>query len=163
YLRLSALLCSQIGFASGFEFSDFSATKGLSLQKAAHRSKKVLRLTDALQSLAGAAWFEERQAVRAGFETTFTFRLTDQDPAMGGADGLAFVVQNENKHAIGGFGASGGFMRSDEGAQGGMERPIVRAVAVFFDTYANRWDESDNHVAICTNGDKPSMIWPPRC
>src|SRR5262249_7306340 len=86
YLRLSAFICGQYSSAAGFEFTDFSATKGLSLQKAAHRSKKVLRLTDAMQSLAGAAWFEERQAVQAGFETTFTFRLTDQDTAMTGAD-----------------------------------------------------------------------------
>jgi hypothetical protein len=78
----------------------------------------VLRLTTASNFLAGAAWFREKQPVVEGFETTFTFRLTKQDRYRGGADGPAFVVQNDGQKAIGRYGASAGFMRSDEGAPG---------------------------------------------
>ncbi|HXS92962.1 MAG TPA: L-type lectin-domain containing protein [Candidatus Limnocylindrales bacterium] len=153
---LAVALCAG-AMGEGFEFADFSSTKALLLVLDAHRSKKVLRLTGAEEFEAGAAWFRNKQPVLEGFETTFTFRLTKQDPVAGGADGVAFVVQNERKDAIGGFGASGGFLRSDVGTNGqpppgGFRPPILRRVAVFFDTFQNRWDDSDNHVAICTNG-----------
>jgi hypothetical protein len=102
--------------------------------------------------------------VAAGFDTTFTFRLADQDSGPDrGADGLAFVVQNEGQKVIGGFGASGGFTRSDEGAPGGFQRGIVHRMAVFFDTFANRWDASGNHIAICTDKGAGMLVWPPRC
>ena len=161
-LRLSSFLCGQLCFASGFEFTDFSSNAGLSLLRDAGRHKKELRLTGASPAQVGAAWFEARQPVQSGFETTFTFRLTSQDFEQGGADGLAFVVQNEGPQALGGIGASGGFMRSDQGAAG-PQRGILSAVAVFFDTYKNDWDDSDNHVATCIHGPVPNPQWPPRC
>ena len=163
YLCCSVFICGQPCFASGFEFADFSSTKDLQLIRDTYRSgKKVLRLTEANKFLAGAAWFKEKQPVAAGFETTFTFKLTGQD-SNDGADGLAFLVQNEGPHAIGGVGASGGFLRNDNGAPTGTVRPIVKTVAVFFDTYANFWDPSGNHVMICINNEVPNMTWPPRC
>jgi hypothetical protein len=154
------------GIASGgeFVFTDFADVKSLFLMRDAHRSGKTLRLTDASTFEAGAAWYKEKQPVAGGFDTTFTFRLSAQDPRrLGGADGLAFVVQNQGPKVIGGLGASGGFMRSDKGAPGPYIDGIVRRVAVFFDTFANKWDASDNHVAICTNGPDRTLVWPPRC
>jgi hypothetical protein len=162
-LLASLFFCLTAG-AGDFEFRDFASTKDLYLIRDARRSKQLLRLTDADMFLAGAAWYRQKQPVCSGFETTFTFRLTDQDRGRGrGADGLAFVVQNEHAKAIGGFGASAGFMRSDQGAAGPLERPILRRLAIFFDTFQNAWDDSGNHMAICSNGPAPDMRWPPRC
>jgi hypothetical protein len=157
------LLYAGAAAAGDFEFPEFASTHGLFLVVNAHRTKKVLRLTGAWDFQVGAAWFRVKQPVSGGFDTTFTFQLTDQDRGHGGADGLAFVVQNDDKKARGGYGASAGFMRSDIGAPGGFERGIVRRLAVFFDTFENRWDASDNSVAICTNGAVANMSWPPRC
>jgi len=153
-----------VALAGDFEFSDFTSTKDLLLIRAAHRSKRVLRLTEAITFIAGAAWFRIKQPVCQGFDTTFTFRFTDQDKGRPrGADGLAFVIQSERRDAVGGFGASGGFMRSDVGARSTGEYPILRRLAIFFDTFQNKWDESGNHIAICANGPAVDLRWPPRC
>jgi len=121
-----AFLCIALG--GDFQFLDFTSTKDLLLIRSAHRSKRVLRLTDAIDFIAGAAWFRTKQLVCEGFATTFTFRFTDQDKGRArGADGLAFVIQSERRNALGGFGASGGFMLSDVGAPGPGEYPILRA------------------------------------
>ena len=53
-----------------------------------------VRLTRATRGQAGAVWLKSRQDVRAGFDTRFTFRFTDQGGIGKGADGLAFVIQN---------------------------------------------------------------------
>jgi hypothetical protein len=157
------LLAVTAAAAADFDFPDFASTQELFLVANAHRAKKILRLTDARYFVVGAAWYRDRQPVSGGFDTTFTFRLTHQDSQTNGADGLAFVVQNADRHAHGGYGASAGFMRNDEGAPYGKARPIVRRLAVFFDTFENRWDPSDNALAICTNGVAPDLTWPPRC
>jgi len=150
-------------FGSDFEFADFALGKGLAGLGSAHRVKNFVRLTSADRFQAGAIWYWERQPVSAGFETSFSFKFTDQDLNQGGADGLAFVVQNEGERALGGLGASGGFLRSDDGAPGGLQRGIGRSVAVFFDTYQNGWDAGDNFIAICTQTPATSLRWPPVC
>jgi hypothetical protein len=160
----AAALFAMTAAAGDFEFADFANTKDLFLVRDAHRAKTALRLTDSIKFRAGAAWYREKQPVAEGFETTFTFRLTEQDDGRDrGADGLAFVVQNDHKQAIGGYGASAGFMRSDQGAPGPLETGIVRRLAVFFDTFQNQWDSSGNHVAICGCGKVADIRWPPHC
>lgn len=123
----------------------------------------VLRLTPAVLQTAGAAWFAEKQRVRGGFEVTFRFQLTGQGGLDNGADGLAFVLQNEGPDAMAGRGSAGGFAPGN--GQGDSSSPgIPRAIAVFFDTHRNRDadDPNDNHVVICTNGPIGKMRWPPR-
>src|SRR5580765_7942849 len=100
----AALLFCLNAIAGDFEFTDFASTKDLFLVDDARRSKQVLRLTNDSRFQAGAAWFRDKQQVVEGFETAFAFRLTDQDRYTGGADGLAFVVQNDDHKAIGGYG-----------------------------------------------------------
>jgi hypothetical protein len=159
----AAILLAMTATAGEFEFSDFANTKDLFLVRDAHRRKHALRLTDSANFEVGAAWYREKQQVAGGFETTFTFRLTAQGGGGRGADGLAFVVQNDHRGAIGGYGASAGFMRSDAGAPGAFQSGIVRRLAVFFDTFQNRWDTSGNHVAICGCGKVVDLRWPPHC
>jgi hypothetical protein len=159
----AGLICAGAVTSADFEFADFSSTKRLTLISNAHRAKKALRLTSADRFQVGAAWFDEKQPVTGGFDTTFSFRLTDQNINTGGADGFAFVVQNEGPKVRGGLGASGGFMRSDNGAPGEFQRGIIHRLAVFFDTFENDWDATGNAVVVCTAGDKPDLRWPPRC
>ena len=144
-----------------FQFTDFQSTRDLALVKDARRAGKVLRLTPAENIKSGAAWFPDKLLLAPGFETTFQFRLTDQDRAhFGGADGFAFVLQTLGPSAIAGRGSSGGFAMAD-GRLNPRTRGIPRSLAVFFDTHRNKEDEdpSGNYIAICTNGDG---YWPPR-
>jgi hypothetical protein len=79
-----------------------------------------------------------------------------------GADGFAFVIQNQGTSALAGRGSAGGFALGD--GWGDRSKPgIPRSIAVFFDTHRNEDanDPSDNYVALCTNGPVPSMKWPP--
>jgi hypothetical protein len=159
---LLLVICGRICLASGFDFPDFALSRGgLLLGNNAHRTKNVLRLTEALQTQIGIAWVPVKQEVRWGFDTTFTFRISDANGPGGGGDGMAFVVQNDGPSATGGWGGSGGFLRSDEGARGGFERGIRRMVGVYFDTYRNDWDNGDNNIRIYTVGEKPALRWPP--
>ena len=122
-----------------------------------------LRLTPAGPQRVGAAWFAPKQRVAAGFEVEFRFQLTGQGGLGPGADGFAFVLQNEGLNAIAGRGSAGGFALGD-GRHDPTMPGIPRSIAVFFDTYYNADgnDPSGNYVAICTNGTIPQMSWPPR-
>lgn len=122
-----------------------------------------LRLTPAETQRVGAAWFTPKQRVTAGFEAEFRFQLTGQGGLGPGADGFAFVLQNQGVDAIAGRGSAGGFALGD-GWRDPTKPGIPRSIAVFFDTYYNADgdDPSDNYVAICTNGAIPQMRWPPR-
>jgi len=105
-------------------------------------------------------WFEHKQPVAAGFDTEFTFRFTKRGGLGPGADGIAFVIQNKSTAELAGRGASGGFAPGD-----GFRQPsspgIPESVAVFFDTYQNEEDPSDNYIVLCTNGKLGQMNWPP--
>ena len=122
-----------------------------------------LRLTPANPQQVGAAWFAPKQRVTAGFEVVFRFQLTGQGGLGPGADGFAFVLQNEGLNAIARRGSAGGFALGD-GWRDPTKPGIPRSIAVFFDTYYNADgdDPSDNYIAICTNGAIPQMRWPPR-
>lgn len=121
-----------------------------------------IRLTPAIPQTVGAAWFVERQPVATGFEMVFQFQLTQQGGLGKGADGFAFVLQNNGPEALAGRGSAGGFALGD-GRQDRSQPGIPHSVAVFFDTYQNRdgLDPSDNYIAVCTNGRVGKMRWPP--
>jgi hypothetical protein len=79
---------------------------------------------------------------------------------MGGADGLAFVIQNSGPRALGGRGSAGGF--AIEKSQDSQDAGIPWSVAVFFDTWKNadQGDPSANYIAVRTNGRPAQMHWP---
>ncbi len=122
-----------------------------------------LRLTPAVPQLAGAAWLDGKQVMSGGFEVKFQFQITQQGGLGPGADGLAFVIQNQGIDALAGRGSSGGFAIGD-GKRDWSIPGIPRSIAVFFDTFQNgdADDPSDNYVAVCTNGPSDRMHWPPR-
>ena len=136
------------------------ALDGLQLAGSAHIDGTALRLTDAGRHQAGAAWLSERQAISGGFESTFQFRISGSGGLGGGADGLAFVLQNSGPQALGGRGSGGGFAFGEDASSGAG---IAQSVAIFFDTYRNEeiGDRSNNFVTICTAGTPSQLRWPP--
>lgn len=98
-----------------------------------------------------AAWHLPRQRIDQGWESTFTFRITDVSGPNGlnpaaGADGFAFVVQNSSGSMLedtvsgrgGGIGYNGG----------------QNLLAVEFDSWMNdrAGDPNDNHISIHSGG-----------
>lgn len=103
----------------------------------------ALRLTPAKSDRTGAAYYGARIPVQAGFETTFDFRISrpgkpEDVEGEVGADGFAFIIQNEGINAMGSRGSDLGY--------GG----ITNAVVVEFDIYQNEedGDPDGNHISI---------------
>ncbi|EJK75910.1 hypothetical protein THAOC_02351 [Thalassiosira oceanica] len=126
---------------------------------------RALQLTPPYPSKAGSAYYQSKVPVLTGFETTFTWKITDQsvectsivDKAFStqhdescvtvGGDGFAFVVHADpqlGKDALGGDGQDLGY--------GG----IVNSIAIEFDTWTNTQPGSDDvfqdHIAIHAAG-----------
>ncbi|CAM9850989.1 unnamed protein product, partial [Chrysoparadoxa australica] len=122
--------------------------------KAKHACGPALRLTASHPRQAGAAWYMRDQPVGEGFTTTFTFRLSNPSQRCQvmdgtytkcrsrGADGLAFVIQNEGLESLG------------EGGSGLGYSGIGNALAIEFDTFYNPelLDPYENHVSVNTRG-----------
>ncbi len=128
-------------------FPDFSTPTGLNLVgDASITGDDVLRLTPALNSQSGGAWFSEKQLVSSDFETTFDFRLTGPGGEPGGSDGFAVVFQNQSVSTLMGGGGNLGY--------GG----IPNSLAVEFDIFRNseNQDTSESEVSIHTNGTGPN-------
>jgi hypothetical protein len=142
----------------GFVFGDFSSTSGLNMVGSAQRSGRVLRITPAKNYRHGGVWHSEKQPVGGGFETVFQFQFTKSGGLGGGADGLAFVLQNSGPKALGAKGGSGGFATGE-----GNHPGIPSSIAVFLDTFQNEeaGDPSGNYLTICTSGRSTEMQWPP--
>ena len=119
------------------DYDDFSSISGLALNGDARQTDNTLELTNS-SSQTGSAFFTESVSLadEASFESSFAFQILG---GSGGADGLAFVIQNDaaGATAIG----SGG---SDIGYGG-----ISNSIAIEFDTFKWRpFELNNNHVAV---------------
>lgn len=85
--------------AGTYFYNNFDSTQGLILQSHTRAVDGKLRLTPAVHGAAGGAWLDSKQFVKDGFDTTFQVQITDKHA--GGADGLAFVIQNNSTPALG--------------------------------------------------------------
>ncbi len=119
-----------------FQIEDFGAPTLLHNGHAAADGRSLL-LTDALEGQTGSTWHAEQQAVGAGFETRFSFRVRAPDPTRG-ADGFAFVIQTAGTDAIGRGGSGLGYA------------DIPRSLAVEFDTFGG--GVGFDHIAVHTRG-----------
>lgn len=146
-------------YALTLTYPDFSQTTFLQLNGDAHvvGSPGVLRLTDSVPGgQAGSAFTTDNFLINAhtDISTQFTFQITG-GPSGGGtalrSDGLAFVIQNDDRGA-GALGGAGGSISygDDYGSPTTPANRIQNALAVEFDTYDNPGDPSDSHVAITT-------------
>ncbi|MDB6077986.1 MAG: symbB, partial [Akkermansiaceae bacterium] len=83
--------------SSGQELSLLDAATVVSDPRATSdpSAAKRLRINDDVSASDGAAWFRRRQNVGAGFETNFALNFLNFTlDSFGGADGIAFVIQN---------------------------------------------------------------------
>jgi hypothetical protein len=104
-----------------FSYPDFSSTTGLQLDGSASVVSDAIQLTVAGPlGIASAFWHTTPVNVRGGFSTTFSYTINPS-----GADGLAFVIQND-PNGPGAIGPAG-----DNLAASG----ISNGVAIAFRTY----------------------------
>ncbi len=106
-----------------------------------------IRLTPSEPGRVGAVWTKEQIVVSEHFVVQFSFQISERRD--GGADGFAFVIQNDHGSFVG---AGGGGL----GYSGGRN-----SVAVEFDMWQNvdpdhpeGWppEPNDNHIAVHTGG-----------
>lgn len=151
---LSVAMCVPQAHAD-FDFPDFSVTSGLALAGTATVSDNTLKLTQSVGASAGAGWYATKQNVSGGFQTDFRVRIFDRKG--GGADGIAFVIQNTGTSALGGQGGAIGYATNQYFSQTG----ISNSLAVEFDTWNNTgrgWADTAfaRHTSIQTNGLNPN-------
>lgn len=125
-----------------------------------------VRLTPSGPSKTGAVWFDDPAPVNNGFDTFFTFQISDHSKqctltkdqyfsimhhrtcSVHGGDGFAFVVQMSphNTSSLGGVGGQMGF--------GGIENSL----AIAFDTWQNPGEDTLNvdHISIQSRGTLPN-------
>jgi hypothetical protein len=133
--------------AGGFAYNDFSAPSSLIFQGDAALVEARARLTPAERGKAGGVWFSTKQRVKDGFETGFQFQLTERGGF--GANGLAFVIQNNETPLLGLAGHGMGF------------RGVPNSLVVKFDPYhyKNHHYVKYDEVAVLVNSS--SNIYPP--
>lgn len=128
-----------------FDFEQFriSDLADLQLVNNATLEGNKIRLTLNAGNQVGACWYKTKQQVDKGFESEFSFQITDIG-GWGGGDGFAFLIQNYAVDALGGTGGAIGY--------GG----IPNSLAIEFDTWKNYGDPNDNHISVQTRGTGPN-------
>ena len=144
---------ASVGAAQSFNYADFTNTTGLVLNGNATQTGVALHITSPFTTQRGTFWYSTPVNVAAGFDTTFTFRIAVPTGNLG-ADGMAFVIQNDPRGTAA-LGDSG----SDIGCYAEPTSPVGTAIAnglaIEIDTYqiAAGWNDPDaNHISIHTNG-----------
>ncbi|MBW3600466.1 MAG: hypothetical protein KY475_24780, partial [Planctomycetes bacterium] len=127
-----------------FGAADGAALDDINLNGTAAIQNDALRLTPPQSSQAGSAFLQTASAINSSssFTTSFAFHLTGGQESAG-ADGIAFIVQNDSRGAdeLGGVGGDLGY------------HGVAPSLAIEFDTYGNGWDPNPNHIAVLVNGD----------
>ena len=133
-------------YATPFSNGDFI------LVGSAQQIGDILRLTLSQHVLpigqSGAAWYTVKQSIENGFEISFQFQITDGAGVGGGADGIAFVIQNSSVSALGSSGGAIGYAT-------GFSPGISNSLAVEFDTFCDWFaytDPDNNHISVQTAG-----------
>jgi len=134
-----------------FSYPNFSSVSNLTFNGVATQSGNTLSVTPPVGGAAGSVWRNNRQNLALGFVSNFTFRV--RDIAGVGADGFAFVLQNEGTNALGGTGGALGYATN---LQFPSQIGIGNSVAIEFDLWnnGNNWPDfgNSNHISIQTNG-----------
>lgn len=147
---LVAALVVAASLRADITYDGFSSTAGLTINGHATTLSTadgvVLRLTNSQGDRGGSA-FSTAKVSTSQFLSVFSFRISNNGGAIfdnnteNGADGLAFVVQNQANN-VGGIGAGMGY------------QSIAPSIAVEFDTWGNSGfaDPSQSHIGITING-----------
>ncbi|MEN9829204.1 MAG: hypothetical protein RJA11_1820, partial [Bacteroidota bacterium] len=142
-IRILVFLCliPIVTFAQGdLYISEFTDASMFHFVGKAKLFNKRIRLTDATFNQGGGIWLKEKRNVAQDFSIQIGFQITQ--PGNSGADGIAFVIQNQKSDAIGIYGGGIGYAG------------IPNSLAIEFDTYPNSEyrDPNDNHIGIQTRG-----------
>jgi hypothetical protein len=136
--------------AQGFSYPDFSSTAQLNLLGNAAQSGTALRLTANVSNQTGWAWRTTAMPVVAGFDTTFTFRITP--PTVGTkAEGMALVIHDDPN----GIATQGGTVWGmGYGVGANSATGIRNSIAIELDTFLDGFlgDTSANELTIHTRG-----------
>ena len=150
------VLGEKVELNGGFSIDDGIATIGNAFvyESELQEGLTVLRLTPPKLLRVGIGYYGARVPVIGGFETTFDFQIHEVGGPGGpsgerGAEGLAFIIQNQGIEARGHLGASMGYAG------------IRNSVAVEFDVYQSGTeagaeffgDPNGNHISVQTNTD----------
>ena len=146
---LVTIVDDETGLEPIIDFDNFADTTQLTLNRDATQVGDVLRLTSAVQSEVGSAFFDRPLAIDTdtSFETQFQFQLSG---GSGGADGFTFMLQNsaQGLNALGLLGGHVGYGNR----QNGSTPAISQSLAIEFDTYRNSWDTNNNHISVLRDG-----------
>ena len=139
--------------AQSFQYPDFSNTSSLALLGSTVASNNALRLTNTIQQT-GWAWHRTKMPVLAGFDTTFSFRVTPPPQGQGTkAEGMALVIHDDPNGlaTVGGTVWGMGYGIGSNNAVG-----IRNSIAIEFDTYLDGFlsDTSANELTIHTRGNQ---------
>ena len=125
-------------FAGSFPSPLFAQASFTTIANAYNNGGNCYVLTPDLGGQQGAAWDNTQVNLSQPLTIQYNMFFGMNDA---GADGIAFVLQNQGTGAIGQAGGGIGY--------GG----IIPSVVVEFDTYQNGWDPVADHVALTLNGD----------
>lgn len=119
-------------------------TPTVTLLGSARSAPRGIQLTAPVSFESGAFWLRERLPAAKGFDVSFSFRMIQSndngqpDGGPSGADGVALILQNETRAAVGQPGDGIGY------------NGIPHGIAVEFDAYLNQVssDPSASHIAV---------------
>jgi len=137
-------IASSSGGSGTVSFGNGFTSSNLALNGFAKLSGSRLRLTDGGATEAGTAFYASTLNVQS-FVTDFSFQLANPN-----GDGMAFVIQNAGKTALGATGGALGY-----GPATGTTGGIPTSIAVKFDLYNNAGEGADS-TGIYTNGALPT-------
>lgn len=147
---LGLLAISATTTAQSFTFTDFSSVSSLTLLGNAAQSGTALRLTANSSNQTGWAWRQGAVPVVAGFDTTFSFRITP--PTVGTkAEGMALVIHDDPN----GLATTGGTVWGmGYGTGANTATGIRNSIAIELDTFQDGFlsDTSANELTIHTRG-----------
>jgi len=138
-----------------YSFTKLKDNTNLVFTSDSHTDSTNIILTSAQQHRVGYVWIKDKVPVVNGFSLTFSFRMNKgkndiDDGSLPGADGLSFIIQNNNVQS---FGNSGGGI----GYSG-----IPNSFAIEYDTYWNQFpadsynDPNGNHIGVFCSGALPN-------
>lgn len=133
--------------AKSFACIGFDTPSSLIFQGDASLTNDRVRLTSAERGQAGGLWSAAKQPIEDGFETSFQFQLTR--PGGHGANGLAFVIQNNDTPRLGAGGHGMGF------------RGIPNSLVIKFDPYHFKDHHYVKYDEVAVLENRSSSIYPP--
>lgn len=147
---LLSLLFASTALAQSFNYTDFSTTTGLTLNGMATQAGTALSVAPAGLRNGGSAYFATPVAVDQGFDTTFTFQISNVSGV--GGSGLAFVIHNDPRADmhLGDPAWAMGYAEFAGNPGAAVTESLVLELDMFQD--GNKMDPSSSHLSLHTNG-----------